>query len=167
MQLKSNKCLTRQHPQGTLTRAYGCTPRMQATEADLVRRMAAQGQRADGRKTDEVRQITCRAGVLPAVHGSALFTRGETQALAVATLGEAQGWLQLGLIREMKLESWRAASHLRHHTFSRGMTQALVGARVAGHTEAWTAGLAAVYVLWLQGTRVGFCTLVCTQCQLC
>jgi polyribonucleotide nucleotidyltransferase len=43
--------------------------------------------RADGRAMDEVRPITCEVGVLPRAHGSALFTRGETQALAVTTLG--------------------------------------------------------------------------------
>ena len=42
--------------------------------------------RLDGRKMDEVRQITCEVGLLPMVHGSALFTRGETQALATATV---------------------------------------------------------------------------------
>ncbi len=43
--------------------------------------------RPDGRKLDEVRTITCRVGILPRTHGSALFTRGETQALTVTTLG--------------------------------------------------------------------------------
>ncbi len=43
--------------------------------------------RADGRRMDELRKITCETGVLPRVHGSALFTRGETQALVVTTLG--------------------------------------------------------------------------------
>ncbi|HET8942899.1 MAG TPA: polyribonucleotide nucleotidyltransferase [Rudaea sp.] len=44
-------------------------------------------QRIDGRKLDDVRAITVRAGVLPRAHGSALFTRGETQALVAVTLG--------------------------------------------------------------------------------
>ena len=43
--------------------------------------------RIDGRKPSEIRQITCETKVLPRTHGSALFTRGETQALAVTTLG--------------------------------------------------------------------------------
>jgi polyribonucleotide nucleotidyltransferase len=47
-----------------------------------------EGYRADGRGVDEVRPIWSRAGVLPRTHGSALFTRGETQAMAVTTLGE-------------------------------------------------------------------------------
>jgi len=57
-------------------------------ERDLVRdRIAVQKRRPDGRGTDEVRQISCEVGVVPRVHGSALFTRGETQALSILTLG--------------------------------------------------------------------------------
>ncbi len=48
-----------------------------------------EGVRTDGRKVDEIRPITCEVGLLPRTHGSALFTRGETQALATATLGTA------------------------------------------------------------------------------
>tara|TARA_Y100000588_G_scaffold386928_1_gene483549 strand:- start:1908 stop:4040 length:2133 start_codon:yes stop_codon:yes gene_type:complete len=46
-----------------------------------------QGHRLDGRKFDEIRDIWCEVGLLPRVHGSAVFTRGETQALVTATLG--------------------------------------------------------------------------------
>ncbi len=46
-----------------------------------------EGKRIDGRALDSIRPITVRTGVLPRTHGSALFTRGETQALVVATLG--------------------------------------------------------------------------------
>ncbi|QQO08185.1 polyribonucleotide nucleotidyltransferase [Breznakiella homolactica] len=45
------------------------------------------GRRVDGRGTEDIRDITCEIGLLPRTHGSALFTRGETQALAVTTLG--------------------------------------------------------------------------------
>ena len=48
------------------------------------------GKRIDGRKFDEVRPITCETGILPRPHGSALFTRGETQVLGVLTLGSGQ-----------------------------------------------------------------------------
>ena len=48
------------------------------------------GVRTDGRKVTEIRPITCEVGVLPCTHGSALFTRGETQSLAVTTLGTVQ-----------------------------------------------------------------------------
>jgi polyribonucleotide nucleotidyltransferase len=48
------------------------------------------GIRIDGRKTTDIRQIECEASILPKTHGSALFTRGETQGLVVATLGTTQ-----------------------------------------------------------------------------
>jgi polyribonucleotide nucleotidyltransferase len=48
------------------------------------------GRRIDGRDTGSVRPISCEVGILPRAHGSALFTRGETQALVVATLGTGQ-----------------------------------------------------------------------------
>jgi polyribonucleotide nucleotidyltransferase len=59
-----------------------------ALEAKIVRGQILSGEpRIDGRDTRTVRQITIRDGVLPRTHGSALFTRGETQAIVVATLG--------------------------------------------------------------------------------
>jgi polyribonucleotide nucleotidyltransferase len=60
-------------------------------EADVVRGAVLKtGKRIDGRDTKTVRQIVAEVGVLPRAHGSALFTRGETQALVVATLGTGQ-----------------------------------------------------------------------------
>jgi polyribonucleotide nucleotidyltransferase len=57
-------------------------------ESKIVRSQILDGEpRIDGRDTRTVRPITIRVGVLPRTHGSALFTRGETQALVVATLG--------------------------------------------------------------------------------
>ncbi len=66
-------------------------------EADLVfenylnevlhRRILEKDERPDGRKLDEIRSIDCQTGLLPRTHGSGLFTRGDTQALTVATLG--------------------------------------------------------------------------------
>jgi len=53
-------------------------------------RIVKEGVRLDGRTTTQVRPITCEIGVLPRTHGSALFTRGETQALVTVTLGTAQ-----------------------------------------------------------------------------
>jgi len=49
-----------------------------------------EGRRIDGRSFDEIRPITCEVGVLPRPHGSALFTRGETQVVGVLTLGSGQ-----------------------------------------------------------------------------
>ena len=60
-------------------------------EAKIVRSQILEGEpRIDGRDTVTVRPITIRTGVLPRTHGSALFTRGETQALVIATLGTAR-----------------------------------------------------------------------------
>ncbi len=64
---------------------------MFALEAKTVREQILRGEpRIDGRDTRTVRPISIRTGVLPRTHGSALFTRGETQALVVATLGTKQ-----------------------------------------------------------------------------
>ena len=60
-------------------------------EKDIVRSaILRDGRRIDGRDTRSVRPISCEVGILPRAHGSALFTRGETQALVVATLGTGQ-----------------------------------------------------------------------------
>jgi polyribonucleotide nucleotidyltransferase len=62
-----------------------------SVESDIVRaRIIRDKARIDGRPVDRVRQIDCEVGILPRTHGSALFTRGETQALVVATLGTAE-----------------------------------------------------------------------------
>ncbi len=53
----------------------------------MRRRILEDGERIDGRGMNDVRDITCDVGLLPRTHGSALFTRGQTQALAVTTLG--------------------------------------------------------------------------------
>ena len=57
-------------------------------ERDIIRhRIAVEKRRPDGRATDEIRMITSEVGVIPRTHGSALFTRGETQAMSLLTLG--------------------------------------------------------------------------------
>jgi polyribonucleotide nucleotidyltransferase len=64
---------------------------LRAIEKKTMRRqILAKGERADGRGLDDIRAITSEVGVLPRTHGSALFTRGQTQALAVVTLGTAR-----------------------------------------------------------------------------
>ena len=61
---------------------------MQKVASKATRRLILEeGYRVDGRGVTDVRAIWSRAGCLPRAHGSALFTRGETQALAVTTLG--------------------------------------------------------------------------------
>ncbi len=62
-----------------------------ALESTEVRNMILEkGTRADGRGPADIRKVTCEVGILPRTHGSALFTRGETQGLAVVTLGTTE-----------------------------------------------------------------------------
>jgi polyribonucleotide nucleotidyltransferase len=71
--------------------ADAAKPMLKDLEADIVRNAILDtGLRIDGRDTKTVRQIVAEVGVLPRAHGSALFTRGETQALCVVTLGTGQ-----------------------------------------------------------------------------
>jgi len=59
----------------------------QKLEKEAIREMILSGSRPDGRGLTDIRDISCEVAVLPRVHGAALFTRGETQVLVVATLG--------------------------------------------------------------------------------
>ena len=64
---------------------------IRSIEKQTMRRtILDKGVRADGRGVDDIRTITSEVGVLPRTHGSALFTRGQTQALAVVTLGTSR-----------------------------------------------------------------------------
>ncbi len=60
---------------------------LQKIEKETVRKLILQGKRPDKRSNKDVRPISCSVGILPRTHGSALFTRGQTQALVTATLG--------------------------------------------------------------------------------
>ncbi|MHC4459869.1 MAG: polyribonucleotide nucleotidyltransferase [Planctomycetota bacterium] len=60
---------------------------LQKIEGEVVKKLLLEGKRADGRGYNDIRQIACEVGILPRTHGSALFTRGETQALVSVTLG--------------------------------------------------------------------------------
>ncbi|KAG5224281.1 polyribonucleotide nucleotidyltransferase [Salix suchowensis] len=62
----------------------------EVTSKFLRRRIVEGGKRSDGRNSDMIRPIDSKCGLLPRAHGSALFTRGETQSLAVVTLGDKQ-----------------------------------------------------------------------------
>jgi polyribonucleotide nucleotidyltransferase len=95
----------------------------------LIRR-----RRPDARAFDEIRQITCEVGVLPRVHGSALFTRGETQALATATLGTKDDMQRLDLLFEEDVFK-RFMLHYNFPAFSVGEVKFLrgPGRREVGH----------------------------------
>jgi polyribonucleotide nucleotidyltransferase len=86
---------------------------LESIEKEKVRALILdEKKRADGRGLDDVRQITCETSVLPRTHGSAVFTRGETQALVVATLGSSSDEQKIDALEG---ESWK--SYMLHYNF--------------------------------------------------
>jgi polyribonucleotide nucleotidyltransferase len=84
--LVAEKFPAAQHPDLEVDKIVGTV--LHDLESDAMREMIlSDGVRLDGRRTDEIRPIACEVGVLPRAHGSALFTRGETQSLTSMTLG--------------------------------------------------------------------------------
>jgi polyribonucleotide nucleotidyltransferase len=104
-------------------------------EYELARQIIVrEGKRIDGRKFDEVRPVKCDVGLLPRVHGSGLFTRGETQVMAAATLGTAADEQRVDTLSEG--ESRRSfILHYRFPPFCTGETKQLrgPGRREVGH----------------------------------
>ncbi len=96
--------------------------------------MLLRRRRPDARAFDEIRKITCEVGALPRVHGSALFTRGETQALATATLGTKDDMQRLDLLFEEDVFK-RFMLHYNFPAFSVGEVKFLrgPGRREVGH----------------------------------
>jgi polyribonucleotide nucleotidyltransferase len=91
----------------------------------LTRETILAGRRLDGRRFDEIRPITCEVGLLPRTHGSALFTRGETQALVTATLGTSD---DAQIIEEYEGESEHTfLLHYNFPPFSVGETKFMRG----------------------------------------
>jgi polyribonucleotide nucleotidyltransferase len=102
---------------------------------DIFRREVLKAKRRpDGRAFDQVRKITCEAGLLPRVHGSALFTRGETQALATLTLGTKEDMQRLDLLFAQDTFK-RFMLHYNFPPFSVGEVKPMRGAgrREIGH----------------------------------
>jgi polyribonucleotide nucleotidyltransferase len=103
-------------------------------ERDELREMILRdGVRSDGRKPDQIRPITIEVGLLPRTHGSCLFTRGETQALVVTTLGTKSDEQR---VEELEGQSWK--SYMLHYNFppfSVGETRPIrgPGRREIGH----------------------------------
>ncbi len=103
-------------------------------QATVMRRMIThEGERIDGRDTKTVRPISIEVGLLPRVHGSALFTRGETQGLVAATLGTGQDEQKIDGIAG---ERWKSfLLHYNFPPFSVGETKPMrgPGRREIGH----------------------------------
>ena len=99
-----------------------------------------EGIRLDGRKTDEIRPIWCEVGYLPAAHGSAIFTRGETQSLTTVTLGTKLDEKQIDEVLVQGSEQF--VLHYNFPPFSTGEAKAARGLsrREIGHGNlAWRA----------------------------
>lgn len=99
----------------------------------LRREVMKNGRRLDGRRFDEIRNIDCEVGVLPRTHGSAIFTRGETQALATVTLGTSADAQRLDFIEGEATR--RFMLHYNFPPFSVGEAKFLrgPGRREIGH----------------------------------
>ncbi len=93
------------------------------------------GERADGRGVDDIRAITCEVGVLPRTHGSALFTRGQTQSLGVVTLGTSRDEQRIDSIDSMEEQSKSFMLHYNFPPFSVGEAKPYRGTsrREQGH----------------------------------
>jgi polyribonucleotide nucleotidyltransferase len=105
-----------------------------ALQKDLMRRrVVEEGIRMDGRRTDEIRPISCEVGVVPRAHGSSLFQRGETQVLNVTTLGMLRMTQMIDTIDPE--ESKRYMHHYNFPPFSTGETGFMRGPkrREIGH----------------------------------
>jgi polyribonucleotide nucleotidyltransferase len=100
---------------------------------EYMRGLTVGGGRVGGRKHDEIRSIRCEVGVLPRTHGSALFTRGETQALVVATLGTQEDEQRVEQLTGMHFR--RFMLHYNFPPFSVNETKPLrgPGRREIGH----------------------------------
>ncbi len=105
-----------------------------AVEKMVVRRMVTRDRiRIDGRDMETIRPITCEVGVLPRAHGSALFTRGETQALVTTTLGTAVDEQRMDNIQGMEFKKFML--HYNFPPFCVGETSMRLfpGRREIGH----------------------------------
>ncbi|HET8644378.1 MAG TPA: polyribonucleotide nucleotidyltransferase, partial [Vicinamibacteria bacterium] len=111
---------------------------------EMRRLILEEGRRADGRAVTEVRPITCETGVLPRTHGSALFTRGQTQALVTTTLGTSEDEQRLDDLEGQTFK--RFMLHYNFPPFSVGEVKFLrgPGRREIGHGALAERSVAAV-----------------------
>jgi len=107
----------------------------QSEKAAMRRMILERGVRADGRKLDEVRPITVETGFVPRTHGSALFTRGQTQSLGIVTLGTANDEQRIDSIDSPAETTKSFMLHYNFPPFSTGEAKPLRGTsrREQGH----------------------------------
>jgi polyribonucleotide nucleotidyltransferase len=121
-------------PEGEIERRSGAKTIFKELKEKVMRDEALErGKRLDGRRFDEIRPISIEVGVLPRTHGSAVFQRGETQALVTATLGTAEDQQK---VETVDGETWkRFMLHYNFPPFSVGEVQFLrgPGRREIGH----------------------------------
>jgi len=110
-------------------------------EKDIVRgAILATGRRIDGRDTKTVRPIVSEVGILPRAHGSALFTRGETQALAVTTLGTGQDEQVIDALEGEYRENFMLHYNFPPYSVGEAGRMGTPGRREVGHGKlAWRA----------------------------
>ncbi|MFN7534160.1 MAG: polyribonucleotide nucleotidyltransferase [Brevundimonas sp.] len=110
-------------------------------EADVLRRdIIENSHRVDGRALDKVRAIVSEVGVLPRTHGSALFTRGETQALVVATLGTGEDEQYVDALQGTYKESFLLHYNFPPYSVGEAGRMGSPGRREIGHGKlAWRA----------------------------
>jgi polyribonucleotide nucleotidyltransferase len=101
----------------------------------MRRQVLERGERIDGRDTSTVRAISCEVGLLPRTHGSALFTRGQTQALVVATLGSVDDEQRIDNIDVPRETTKSFMLHYNFPPFSTGEVRPMRGTsrREIGH----------------------------------
>jgi polyribonucleotide nucleotidyltransferase len=118
-----------------------------ALKPRITERIFELKKRVDGREYDTVRPITIEVGLLPFAHGSALFTRGETQALVSATLGSGQDEQRIESIMESEEKHCSFMLHYNFPPFSVGEVRPMrgPGRREVGH--GYLAGSSFKYVL--------------------
>ena len=114
-------------------------------EKNIVRsRILAGDKRIDGRTLDQVRKITVRTGVLPRTHGSALFTRGETQALVVATLGTGRDAQTIDALEGEKRDHFMLHYNFPPYSVGEAGRVGTPGRREIGHGRLAKRGVIAV-----------------------
>ncbi len=120
-------------------------------EKKQVRKMISEGTRIDGRSFKQIREITCEVSLLPRTHGSSLFTRGQTQSLAVTTLGTGQNEQLIE-----SLEGERKKSFMLHYNFPSFSVGETKPARSPGRREIGHGALAEKALLAVMPSKEKF-----------